>query len=48
MGNGGAAQLEGVRNDLSGIWPCVGWFQGGFKEAGLCCGLDAVKQWSIP
>lgn len=46
MGNGGASQLEGVRNDLSEIWPCVSWFGGGFKEAGLCCGLDAVKQWS--
>ena len=44
--NGGASELEEVRRDLQGVCPCVRWSGGGFKEAGLCCGLDTVKQWS--
>ena len=45
--NGGTSELEEVRRAyLQGICSCVSWSGGGFKETGLCCGLDAVKQWS--
>ena len=37
--------VRGVRKDFQGTWPCVRWFGGVFKEAGLWCGLVAVKQW---
>lgn len=45
-GKCGASQLEGARNDLLGDLAFCQVVWGGFKEAGLCCGLDAVKQGS--
>lgn len=35
-------------NDLYRIWVCVRWWWGGFKEAELCSGLDALKKQVIP
>lgn len=43
MGHHGASQEEGARKGLIGLE--LAWvISGGFKEAGLCFGLDAVRK----
>lgn len=47
-GKCGASQLEGVRNVLLGIWPCVRWFGEDLRKQGFAVVWMLSSRGAIP